>query len=469
MLKNEHKQFFFFLPIVGHFSYALIFDRSSGLFALLFCEFLTVIISKRINVASWSVSRPGVSLYGAFLILYQIFFWGVPRTFYSLRNNDSSSAMAFLLCSILVPLVTGISWRQSDKVLARFFRPKGKINSNSETCNRLIFRFVALLLLVSLAIVMVYFAQVRSTLALWGMLSGERYEELLLLRQGSMASLTPSILPVLVQFVRDFLLPLCVIFSLCLSASRGFLRDRFLVATSFIFALIVSLSNLEKSPIVNLLLLTILAVSLLRREIPYRLLVASVFAGGIAVVGLVKVSNAADRTLLNLFEGIFRRTALAPAEVAGQYFLWAPGNSGGFLRGAGLPFLHNFSPRGTIDAASVVYTFMRPADTLQGSANGAFFSMAWVEFGWTSALLSMVLVGFMLALYERVSLHFRHEHVSIALLCLVMVSIVRLYSTSVTSSLLGVGFSLIDTVLLLLIFDRFSTRAQQPKESVLRE
>lgn len=462
MLKSVNKRLTFYLPLLVHLLYVVLLDRSLQHFALTTFEFSVLAVSKLI---SGSANSPALLL-NTFLFLHQIFFWGVPNAYNNLTEAQPSAARAFLLSVLFIPPLTGASWRLCHKILDRTVPERSSATATKHVSAERIFYLIIFLLGLAFAILIAYVVQIRSSLAFWGMLSGFRYEELAVLRKESLSSLTPSILPILVQYSRDFLLPICVILSIFLCISRRHRIDYIVFVMSFALAFFAAVANLEKSPMLNLGVLTVFAVGFLHGNIPKRIIVVSTIGAGSLLLFFVRVSNAADRTLMNLLEGIFRRTVLAPAEIAGQYFLWAPTYSEGFLYGAGLPFFHNFSARGTVDVASEIYTFTRPNDVIQGSANGAFFSMAWVEVGWTSLILSILLVGMVLAVYDHFTARYFSKPTSAALLALTIIAVIKLYSTSITSSLLGVGFSLIDVTLLLALFDLLSRRAFKDRDQL---
>ena len=303
-----------------------------------------------------------------------------------------------------------------------------------------------------------YVWQTRHAIPLIDAVRGANPAESARLRHDALAGLRPASLAALFQYDRDFLLPIASILSVL-----GWLeRKRTSTALTALFvcslATLAGILTLEKSPLVNLAI-ALVAGLLLFPQRPSRWLI-SVWVALVAlgVLMLTKLTNAPDRTLGNLLEGLYRRIVLGPAEVAAHYFSWAPTQSGGFLHGAGLPVLHHFAARGPIDAPREVYKFMRPGETVVGSANGAFHAMAWADFGWVSVIVASLIVGGILVVVGVLSSRMSDGALRTTLLCLTIVIIGKTMSTSLTSSLLGIGLNFVDTVVILYAIDRLTAR-----------
>jgi hypothetical protein len=391
-----------------------------------------------------------------FLLIYAcVFFLGVPNAYDNLLLEDPLAARQFLLGSLSVIPVVTCSAIGFLALIRRRSTGAGRTESTRKNPSKKIMWACVIL---GTAIFAWYLWQTRRAIPLIDTLRGANPTEATRLRRNALADLKPASLATLFQYTRDFLLPTAAAFSFIGWLSTPRLRSGVLAIVTLSIAALSAVATLEKSPLINLALMlgAIFAVAPNR---PPRWLIVSLI--GVCTTGvflLTKLTNASDRTFGNLVEGLYRRVVLGPAAVASEYFAWAPKVSNGYLRGSGLPLLHNFSSRGTVDVPREIYRFMRPAETTPGSANGAFHAMAWVEFGWIGVIASAACVGIILVGIGVLIERSHHSEVRLVAVGLTTVAIMKAVSTSLNSSLFGVGLGYVDSVAIILIIDWFASR-----------
>lgn len=401
----------------------------------------------------------GRGLVRTFLFSFSlVFFLGVPTAYDNERLLDADAARNFVLASLSVIPIVAASATGTWVLFRRIAVGKVQRKDLPTDPSRVLLGFCV----GAGTIVFAWYVwQTRHAIPLIDTLRGANPIEAANLRHDALAGLRPASLAVFFQYARDFLLPIAAMLSLL-----EWLHDKriCLGIMAIVVSLIAALSavlTLEKSPLVNLALMLGVTVVVAPNRPPRWILAAFTGISGAGVLFLTKLTNASDRTLGNLLEGLYRRIVLGPAEVASEYFAWAPKASNGFMHGAGLPVLHHFAARGSVDVPREVYKFMRPTEAVVGSANGAFHAMAWAEFGWIAVFVSAACVGVVLVGVGVLTLGARHHAIEIIIIGLTVVTILKSMSTSLTSSLLGIGFGYADTVAVLVLLYWFMSRSNQ--------
>ena len=379
-------------------------------------------------------------------------FFGLPRSFSMIHQQDVLAANRFRTASLIsLPIIILIS-ALVEILMNKYFVSEGNKLSSSKPEVRAVSALATAGLLLGTFIFSVYIFKIWNGIPLVNALNGSGPENLLLLRRESLAKLSPPVLASLVQFTRDQLFPAVSAVFILVYLQHRTLKAGLLALLSVTLSVSISVINLEKSPLINL---TVLYLSVVFMGAPKfkKILVWLWLPVAASILFLTKITNAPDRTFSNLFYGISKRVFLSPAEIAGEYFVWAPRFSNGFLRGSGLPLFHHFSTLGSVDAPSKVYSFLLPGST-NGSANGAFHAMAWAEFGWTGVVIAGIVAGIVMSLFSKLLQLFVSVELRVVATALTFVAVLKLVSTSLQSSVLAIGFSFLDLLFFLFIADR---------------
>jgi hypothetical protein len=396
-------------------------------------------------------------------------FFGLPRSYSMIHQQDVLAANRFRAASLIILPIVILTSALVEILMNKYFVSEGNQLSRGKPKAEAISALATAGLLIGTFIFCVYIFKIWNGIPLVNALSGSGSENLMLLRSESLSKLSPPILASLVQFTRDQLFPaVSAVFILVYLQHRTF-KTGLLALVSVALSVVISVINLEKSPLINL---TVLYLSVVFMGAPKfkKILVWLWLPVGASILLLTKITNAPDRTFSNLLYGITKRVLLSPAEIAGEYFVWAPRFSNGFLRGSGLPFFHHFSTLGAVDAPSKVYSFILPGST-NGSANGAFHAMAWAEFGWTGVVIAGIVAGIVMSLLCKLLQLFLSVELRVVATALTFVAVLKLVSTSLQSSVLAIGFSFLDLVFLLFLTDRllswmYSTfKPEEPQET----
>ncbi len=182
---------------------------------------------------------------------------------------------------------------------------------------------------------------------------------------------------------------------------RNFLwKSLFTICLFYVF--FISVMNLNKAPIIDLLLLLFVSGVVQKKRINFKLIIglaAVVFS--ILILMYVFFMGQSDKNLLVILKIIFHRVFVS--QIAPFYWYQDLQSSIGFLMGSTFPNPGGFLPFENFPITTKVYAHAYPqkvATGIVGSLPTAFFADWWINFGTIGAIFSMLLFGFILQFFD---------------------------------------------------------------------
>lgn len=334
----------------------------------------------------------------------------------------------------------------------------------AETPTSMVQRLVALCAVLVGVLLLGYYIAATGVPPIVRAAQGVRGEALSQARQDAVVELTNPIARYAFNFVRLYLLPV-VSAALIVTWARRRTWGAALAALAVTsLAFVTAALTLEKSPVVRLTLIVLLALVVgggLRLRLRW-----IAMAGGIALAFplLVLAVGNPESTMFDVVKLFGDRIFIDPARVLYHYFQWAPDESGGFLGGRLVPFVGpSVGPE--VKVTQIISNRIFPNATVQGNANAAFVGNLWVDFGWWGVTLGSLFTGIVVGVLQRLLATIKRQPLGAAVTGLVCLQVVFLVQTSLFDAVLSIGFGLMDVVVIALVWTRVFSIADSPDRS----
>jgi hypothetical protein len=325
-----------------------------------------------------------------------------------------------------------------------------------------------LLLFVACSLSILWFVlTVKSDLPIFLKVSGHATQEVMVARSAALTGRSGSLLAYLFEFSRNFALPIVSAYSVVsFKRSRSF--EAGVIAAVFLsVATVASVLTLEKSPLVRLMVVCLVAWAWEGRSISRRVVLVGTLSVFVTFLVLVRVgigNGGTSNELGRVLTAAWQRVADGPTRIAGDYFAWHDESRSAFGLGRSTSPLSRMLTDSSVDPAALVYAYADPTGTLKGSANGAFFAQLWVDFGWFGILVGSTIVGAGISTIQFVIQRIKNSIIRSALFGLFAVQTAFLILTAASESIFSIGFGALDLILLAVAWQRMPTNCQSEQK-----
>lgn len=166
----------------------------------------------------------------------------------------------------------------------------------------------------------------------------------------------------------------------------------------FVYNSFIAVMDLQKAPLVKMLLLLLLTYFFIHKSIEWKRLIAlSLFSFILLIIMYIGFMGVSKNGILDTLQAPFHRAFIGSVSPVFWWQLYIEQN--GFLHGATLPNPHHLFGFEYIDIAKVVMDFAHKELRdlgIVGSMPVVFFMEWYANFGWVAAIISMFLFGIML-------------------------------------------------------------------------
>jgi oligosaccharide repeat unit polymerase len=184
---------------------------------------------------------------------------------------------------------------------------------------------------------------------------------------------------------------------------RNFLW-RFLFTICLFYVLFISVMNLNKAPIIDLILLLFVSGVVQKKKINFKLIIGlSLTVFFLLITMYVFFMGQADKNLLTIFKIIFHRVFVS--QIVPFYWYQDMHSTMGNLMGASFPNPGGFLPFENFPITTKVFAYAYPekvSNGLVGSLPTVFYADWWINFGAFGAIFSMLLLGFILQFLDLI-------------------------------------------------------------------
>ena len=178
---------------------------------------------------------------------------------------------------------------------------------------------------------------------------------------------------------------------------RNFLW-RILFTICLIYVLFISVMNLNKAPIIDLVLLLFVSGVIQKKKVNFMLIIGlGILIFSFLILMYVYFMGQNDKNLFIILKIIFHRVFVS--QIAPFYWYQDMQSSIGFLMGSTFPNPGGFLPFENFPITTKVFAYAYPqkiASGIVGSLPTVFYADWWINFGVIGATLSMLLLGFLL-------------------------------------------------------------------------
>ena len=178
---------------------------------------------------------------------------------------------------------------------------------------------------------------------------------------------------------------------------RNFLW-RILFTICLIYVLFISVMNLNKAPIIDLVLLLFVSGVIQKKKVNFKLIIGlGILIFSFLILMYVYFMGQNDKNLFIILKIIFHRVFVS--QIAPFYWYQDMQSSIGFLMGSTFPNPGGFLPFENFPITTKVFAYAYPqkiASGIVGSLPTVFYADWWINFGVIGATLSMLLLGFLL-------------------------------------------------------------------------
>ena len=184
---------------------------------------------------------------------------------------------------------------------------------------------------------------------------------------------------------------------------RNFLW-KVLFTICLIYVLFISVMNLNKAPIIDLILLLFVSGVVQKKKINFKLIIGFSFTIFILLILMyIYFMGQADKNLITIFKIIFHRVFVS--QIAPFYWYQDMQSTMGYLMGASFPNPGGFLPFENFPLTTKVFAYAYPdkvSSGLVGSLPTVFYADWWINFGAIGAIFSMLFFGFILQFLDLI-------------------------------------------------------------------
>ena len=323
---------------------------------------------------------------------------------------------------------------------------------------------VVLALIFALGALAWFVLVVRGDLPIVRKFSGSTSQEVLLARNAALTARSGTAVAYVFEFTRNFLLPvLSATVILEYKRVRDFING-VVAITVLTISFLASVLTLEKSPLIRLIVVCLVASAWEARHVSRRAVVLSIALVGVSFLVLVRIGIGNGHTnneLGRVVDAAWQRVADGPTKIAGDYFAWHEETGSAFGLGRSTSILNRLLDSEVVDPSSLVYRYADPEAVVQGSANGAYFAQLWVDFGWCGILIGSLVVGAGIAMIQQIIGRVTDPSMRYALFGLFAVQTAFLVLTAASESIFSAGFGALDLIALILIWESCNRQRSQ--------
>ena len=232
---------------------------------------------------------------------------------------------------------------------------------------------------------------------------------------------------------------------------------KFIYSICFFYVLFISVMNLNKAPIIDLILLLFVSGIIQKKKINLKLIFwLSITVFFLLIMMYVFFMGQADKSIFTIFKIIFHRVFVS--QIVPFYWYQDMQSSVGFLMGSSFPNPGGFLPFENIQITTKVFNHAYPekvATGVVGSLPTVFFADWWINFGPFGAVFSMLIVGFMLQFMDVIFKSYvliKKSIIPIAYYIYVMFFMSKYVGTSIVGIFFDFDFVLTSTLALILYF-----------------
>lgn len=237
---------------------------------------------------------------------------------------------------------------------------------------------------------------------------------------------------------------------------RNFLW-KFLFSICLFYVLFISVMNLNKAPIIDLILLLFVSGIVQKKKINLKLIVGlSVIVFFLLIMMYIFFMGQADKNIIAIFKIIFHRVFVS--QIVPFYWYQDMQSSIGFLMGSSFPNPGGFLPFDNFQITTKAFNHAYPGKVstgLVGSLPTVFYADWWANFGAFGAIFSMLLLGFILQFLDLIFKSYvsiKKSIIPIAYYIYIMFFMSKYVGTSYVGILFDFEFVLISFLALILYF-----------------
>ena len=401
-----------------------------------------------------------VSLAGVFAWSFAVFVLiPLPSIIRKGIGNNGLNPFIFCLATTLAYLVTlgscltVMQYLRLSSLVTRSCVPER--SSQSKNLWALLFAFTALAWFV---------LAVRGNLPILKKVSGGTTTEIMIARNEALTARSGTALAYVFEFTRNFLLPVMSATALLAYKRVRDFTNGVLAITVLSVSFVASVLTLEKSPLIRLMAVCLIALAWEARRVSRRATVLGIALIGVTFLVLVRVgigNGHTENELGRVIDAAWQRVADGPTKIAGDYFAWHAETESAYGLGRSTSIVSRLMDAPAVDPSSLVYRYADPDAVVQGSANGAYFAQLWVDFGWYGILIGSMLVGAGIAIIQHIIGRVTELSVRYALYGLFAVQTAFLVLTAASESIFSVGFGALDLIVLTLIWEALNRQRSQ--------
>lgn len=309
---------------------------------------------------------------------------------------------------------------------------------------------------------------VRGNLPILKKISGGTSQEVMIARNAALTGRSGSPVAYVFEFSRNFALPMVSAAALIAYKRLRSFEAGVFAALFLSVAFVASVLTLEKSPLVRLLVVCLVAWAWEGRPLSRRASLIAILAVGLTFLVLVRIgigNGGTNNELGRVLNAAWQRVADGPTKIAGDYFAWQRESRSAFGFGRSTSVVSRLLTNQIVDPAARVYTYADPSGAIKGSANGAYFAQLWVDFGWYGIVAGSVIVGAGISTVQFLITRIEDAPIRAALFGLFAVQTAFLVVTAASESIFSFGFGALDLVVMVLISQ--SLRSHQSAQKFL--
>lgn len=320
------------------------------------------------------------------------------------------------------------------------------INISKKDTSNVLYLIIILLISLSVYVVFLYAHKIGGTLPITGLFNGLNIADLAQLRSDATNNFDGKYYRYAIFMKTLPLLLLLITFFL----KNTSLKWKLLFYTLFFYNIFVSLMDLQKAPLVKIILLLMLAYFFYKNRVSVKIFIVT----GLSVVIIlttmyVFIMGHQLNDLFDIFSTIFHRIFVG--QIIATYWIQLFQESYGYIYGTSFPNPANIFPFEYRQITVELQNFVHPELArlgIVGSAPTVFFADWFINFGPLMALFSMLLFGFILQIVDIyfISNLVKNKSIFISVLFIFMINY---FGQFAGSSFVGI---LIDTTWIIPVF-----------------